>query len=196
VAQEFGPQAGPSALGPRGRCARLPLPQVVTDGRVPLVRLPLLSSLRDAEGKVPPVSFSFNTHGGSATTPAAGGEGLSPRARAHQHRLTFATSLLSPNRALPSPGASTSRGDAVGKQLRGGEVRARRCTQQLCPGGRASPLLNTVASHIHWNPVLWFCKFRPKFELKTKFHQNESCAKFYKLQIIFWCPKLILSGRV
>ena len=35
--------------------------------------------------------------------------------------------------------ASTSRGDAAGKQLRGGEVRTRRCTQQLCPSGRASP---------------------------------------------------------
>ena len=84
------------------------------------------------------------------------------------------------------PGASTSRGDAAGKQLRGGEVRARRCTQQLCPGGRASPLLSTVASHIHWNPVLWFCKIRPNFELKTKFHQNESCAEFPKLQNICW----------
>ena len=71
----------------------------------------------------------------------------------------------------------------------------RRRTQRLCPGGRASPLLNTIASHIRWNPVLWFCKFPPKFELKTKFHQNESCAKFYKLQIIFWWPRLNLSGK-
>ena len=74
VAHELGPQAGLSALGPRGRSARLLL-QAVTDGRVPLVKLPLLSSLRDADGKVPRISFSFNTHGGSATTPAAGGEG-------------------------------------------------------------------------------------------------------------------------
>ena len=109
AAQELGPQAGPSALGPRGRYTRLLLPQAVTDGRAPLVRLPFLPSLRDADGKVPPVSFSFNTHGGSATTPAAGGEGLSPRARAHQHRLTFAMSLLSPNRALPSPSTSATR---------------------------------------------------------------------------------------
>ena len=35
-------------------------------------------------------------------------------------------------------------------------------------------------------PSLGFCKIRPKFELEPKLHQNESCAKFYKLQIIFW----------
>jgi len=42
----------------------------------------------------------------------------------------------------------------------------------------------TVAGFIQ--PVLWFCKIRPNFELKTKFHQNESCAEFYKLQNSFW----------
>jgi hypothetical protein len=42
---------------------------------------------------------------------------------------------------------------------------------------------------------LSFCEIRPKFELKTNFHQNKSCAKFCKLQIIFRCPKLILTGN-
>ena len=45
--------------------------------------------------------------------------------------------------------ASTSRGDAAGKQLRGGEARARRCTAcwraGLEPG---HPHLDTVAGHI------------------------------------------------
>jgi len=31
--------------------------------------------------------------------------------------------------------------------------------------------------------------------VEPNFHQNESCATFYKLQIIFWCPKLIPSGK-
>ena len=79
------------------------------------------------------------------------------------------------------PGASTLRGDAAGKQLRGGEVRARRSS---APAAEHLPLLSTVASSIH--SVLWFCKIRPNFELKTKFHQNESCAEFPKLQNIYW----------
>ena len=42
---------------------------------------------------------------------------------------------------------------------------------------------------------LSFCKIRPNFELKTKFHQNKSCSEFYKLQITFWCPRLKLRGK-
>ena len=49
AAQEFGPQAGLSTLGPRGRCARPPLSQPDTDGAAP------------------PVSCVFTAHGGSAT---------------------------------------------------------------------------------------------------------------------------------
>jgi len=75
------------------------------------------------------------------------------------------------------------RGDAAGKQLRGGEVRARRCTSSA-PAAEHHPLHGTVASPIH--PVLWFCKIRPNFELKTKFHQNESCDEIQKLQNSFW----------
>ena len=86
----------------RGRC----LSHAATDGWVPLVRPSFLLSLRDADG---PVSFFFITHGGSATAPAAVGEGLGPHARAHQHRLAFATALLSPKRALPSPSISATR---------------------------------------------------------------------------------------
>ena len=81
-AQPNGPQAGP-----HGRCAGALPPHTVTDGRVPLVRPSFFLSLRDAHGEVPPVSFFFNTHGGSATAPAAVGEGLSPCACAHQPRL-------------------------------------------------------------------------------------------------------------
>jgi len=90
------------------------------------------------------------------------------------------------------PGASTARGDTVGKQLRGGEVRARRCTQQLCPGGRASP----PARHCSklYPLSLWFCEIQPKFELEPKCHQNKTCSEFYKLQNMFWWPKLILNG--
>ena len=81
--------------------------------------------------------------------------------------------------------ASTSRDDVASKQLRGGGARARLCP--LCgrrDRGARDPHRITVASSIQ--PVLWFCKIRPNFELKTKFHQNESCAEFYKLQNSFW----------
>ena len=51
----------------------------------------------------------------------------------------------------------------------------------------------TVAIHI---PLfVCYAKFRPKSELQSKFYQNKSCAEFYKLQNVFWCPKLILSGK-
>ena len=42
----------------------------------------------------------------------------------------------------------------------------RRWTQQLCPGGRASPLLEHC-SEPYLNTLL-FCKIRPNFELKSK----------------------------
>ena len=42
----------------------------------------------------------------------------------------------------------------------------------------------TVAVPIHL--ALVFCKILPKFELKTKFHQNKSHSEFYKLQNFFW----------
>ena len=81
--------------------------------------------------------------------------------------------------------ASTSRGDAASKQLRGGGARARLCP--LCgrrDRGARDPHRITVASSIQ--PILWFCEIRPNFELKTKFHQNRSYSEFYKLQIFFW----------
>ena len=59
-----------------GRPARLwPKPAHALNPPSPL-------SLQDADGEVPPVSFVSTTHGGSATAPAAVGEGLGPRARA------------------------------------------------------------------------------------------------------------------
>ena len=54
----------------------------------------------------------------------------------------------------------------------------------LPPAAEHPPMLSTVANSIH--SVLWFCKIRPNFELKAKFHQNESCAEFPKLQNICW----------
>ena len=79
VAQEFGPQAGPSLLPTRAQRARSPS-HAVTDGRVPLVRPSFPLSLRDADGETPPVSSFFFTCGGTATAPAAVG-GFSARAR-------------------------------------------------------------------------------------------------------------------
>ena len=100
--------AGKSARRPaRSRSANAgaaraaPPPHADTDGRVPLVRLPLLSSLRDADKKTPLVSFVSTAHGGLATTPAADSEVLGPRARAQQLRLDFATPLIPSIHALP-----------------------------------------------------------------------------------------------
>ena len=62
---------------------------------------------------------------------------------------------------------STSRGDAAGKQLRGGEARTWSCTAcwraGLEPG---HPHLDTVAGHIQL-----FCCF-------VKFSQNSNCSQF------------------
>ena len=93
------------------------------------------------------------------------------------------------------PGASTSPGGTGRQAAACSHACAWRCLRGGCAGqGAGDPHRITVAT-----PILSFlslCEFRPKFEMKPNFHQNESCAKFYKLQIIFWCPKLILSGRV
>ena len=86
--------------------------------------------------------------------------------------------------------ASTSRGDAAGKQLRGGEARAR-STAALGRGAR-DPHRITVASPIPPFPV--FCKIPPKFELKSNFCQNKSSSEFCTLQNLFKDPELILSG--
>jgi hypothetical protein len=70
---------------------------------------------------------------------------------------------------------------------------ARRCSRGSCAGqGAGDPYRVTVATPIF--PLLSPCEIQPKFELKSNFHQNKSCAKFCKLQIIFRCPKLILNG--
>ena len=79
--------------------------------------------------------------------------------------------------------ASTSRGDAAGKQLRGGKARARRCAAAL-PRRQSIPLLEHCSEP--YPTILRFCKIRPNFELKTKFHQNKSYSEFYKLQNFFW----------
>ena len=50
--------------------------------------------------------------------------------------------------------------------------------------GTGDPHRITVAGP--YPPFLSFCEIRPKLELKPNCHQNESCANFYKLQIIFW----------
>ena len=60
------------------------------------------------------------------------------------------------------PGASTSCGDAVGKQLRGGEGRARRCSQQLCPGGRASPPAQHCSKPYPLEPSFVVLQISPK----------------------------------
>ena len=77
-----------------------------------------------------------------------------------------------------SPGRPHHLAALAGKQLR-----ARTHARGGCAGqGAGDPHRITVAT-----PILSFlslCKFRPKFELKPNFHQNESCAKIYKLQII------------
>ena len=71
---------------------------------------------------------------------------------------------------------------------------ARRCSRGSCAGqGAGDPYRITVATPIL--PLLSPCEFQPKFELKFNCHQNKSCAKFCKLQIIFRCPKLILNGK-
>ena len=71
---------------------------------------------------------------------------------------------------------------------------ARRCSRGSCAGqGAGDPYRITVATPIF--PLLSPCEFQPKFELKSNYHQNKSCTKFCKLQIIFWCPELIPSGR-
>jgi hypothetical protein len=49
--------------------------------------------------------------------------------------------------------------------------------------GRRDPYRITVADP--YPLFLVFVKFGQKFELKPKTHENRSCAKFYKLQIIF-----------
>jgi hypothetical protein len=86
-------------LGPRGRCARCPLSVwSLTSGPCSSGSLPLL---RDADRTTPPVSFAPFTRDGTAAAPAAVSEVLSPRARAHQLRLTSADRSLSLTRALP-----------------------------------------------------------------------------------------------
>ena len=73
--------------------------------------------------------------------------------------------------------ASTSRGDAAGKQQHGGE-NARAALHGLRPRGTGArdPYRDTVASSIPPFPV--FCKIHPTFELKSNFHQNKSCSEF------------------
>jgi len=76
------------------------------------------------------------------------------------------------------------------------DVRARHSSKQLhgqAHGGAGRSGSGPAAEHPPaqycskpYPLILSFCEIRPKFELKPKFHQNKSCAKFYKLQIIFW----------
>jgi len=82
----------------------------------------------------------------------------------------------------------------AGKQAACLHARTRRCARGGRVGqGAGDPHRITVATPIL--PFLSFCETRTKLELKPKYHQNESCAKFYKLQIIFKHPKLILNGE-
>ena len=84
----------------------------------------------------------------------------------------------------------------AGKQLRGqarGGAGRSSSAPAACSAQQLSPLLEHCSKP--YPIILLFCKIRPKVELEPNFHQNESCAEFYKLQNIFWCPKLILSGK-
>ena len=84
-------------------------------------------------------------------------------------------SLRHPRRAVTRPASSYV---AVGRAR--GSARSA-ATQDR---GARDPHRITVASSIQ--PNLLFCKIRPNFELKTKFHQNKSYSEFYKLQNFFW----------
>ena len=72
-------------------------------------------------------------------------------------------------------------------------MRAAQLARRMRWTGAGDPHRITVATPIL--PLLSPCEIRPKFELKPNCHQNKSCAKFCKLQIIFWWPELILSGK-
>ena len=90
------------------------------------------------------------------------------------------------------PGASTSPGDAGKQAAACPHGRSRCCAHGGRVGqGAGDPYRITVATPIF--PLLSPCENQPKFELKSNFHQNKSCAKFYKLQNIFKSPELILS---
>jgi hypothetical protein len=88
-------------------------------------------------------------------------------------------------------GSSTSRRAHAAKQLRG-QARGGTGRSGSAPAAEHPPCSSTVASSNQ--PVLWFCKIRPKVELEPKFHQNKSSSEFCKLQNLFWWPKPILSG--
>ena len=88
-------------------------------------------------------------------------------------------------RGRSEPWASTLPSDAGRQAAACLHARTRRCTRGGCTGqGAGDPHRITVASPIHL--ALVFCKILPKFELKTKFHQNKSSSEFYKLQNFFW----------
>ena len=70
----------------------------------------------------------------------------------------------------------------AGKQLRG-QARGGAGRSSSAPAAKHPPLLEHCSEP--YPNILLFCKIRPKVELEPKFHQNESCAEFYKLQNIF-----------
>jgi hypothetical protein len=90
---DLGPQVGPQprcADGLLGHGPNRPGGAPPRGRRV----LPPLLTLRDADRRVPPVSFASLAHGGAAAAPATVSGFRGPRARAHQHRANPATPKL------------------------------------------------------------------------------------------------------
>ena len=79
-------------------------------------------------------------------------------------------------------GSSTSWRARAAKQLRGlahgGAGRS-----GSAPAAEHPPLLEDCSEP--YPTIVCFCIIRPIFELKTKLHQNKSCAEIYKLQNMF-----------
>ena len=83
------------------------------------------------------------------------------------------------------PRASTLPGDAGKQAAACPHGRSRCCAHGGRVGqGAGDPYRVTVVDPY---PLFsGFCEIQPKFELESNLCQNKSCAKFYKLQIIFW----------
>ena len=88
-------------------------------------------------------------------------------------------------------GSSTSRRARAAKKLHG-QARGDAGRRGSAPAAEHPPAQHCSSAY---PPNLEFCKIRPNFELKTKTHQNQSYSEFYKLQFLFWCPRLNLSGK-
>ena len=82
----------------------------------------------------------------------------------------------------------------AGRQAACLRARTRRCAR----GGRAGQGAGDPYRVTVGDPYPLFsglCEIQPKFELESNLCENKSCSKFYKLQIIFWWPGLILSRK-